>query len=164
MAAPARMTQGRAMERTFRMPRKDLLNAYCLFAVTGAFAAVAAAGLGWVTPREATQAIALVVTALLLVYPVFSRRVWVTVSSRGIQGRTFLGIRRRLVRWTHPVEVRPYEPSEGPRGIALFLLRPDGRPRLLHAAFIPEPILRSSEFQAALTAFAPSGHPLRPRR
>jgi len=149
-----------ALERTFRIPSAAVRQEYVQFGVLSAVVFSVLAFMGRLPLFAAILSVGIVAAVLLLVYPLFSRRIWVTVSANGVQGRTFIGRRRRFLPWAEPVVARHHSAPKGPSGVALFRLRTPGRPRLLHSCFIPDAILRSQEFQAALALCAPAHHPL----
>lgn len=154
------MSSTKQFEQSFRIPQRALLAEYALYAAVVGLGSMAYAMFSGSSFSEAVVMPALMVAALLLVYPVFSRRLWVSLSPAGVQGRTFLGGRRARVSWKEPVVLEAHTLSKGPTGVALFRLRPNGKRKLFRSLFIPDAILNSPEYRAALARYAPTQHPL----
>ncbi|GAB3670686.1 hypothetical protein [Ramlibacter alkalitolerans] len=148
------------MEHSFRIPAKYLRERYVLLALVAVVFSAGAVFVGVLTTEVAAFGVLSVVIVELLVYPLFKLRVWVTLSSEGVQARHFFGGRRALVEWRTPVEVRDYWPPKGERGVALYRVGPGAQPETFHSAFIPNAILWSKEFRASLACLAPQDHPL----
>ncbi|MDR7332706.1 hypothetical protein [Roseateles asaccharophilus] len=153
------MTKALTPEQTFRMPASYLLRQCALMAAVSAVGVFVWAKFGRVGTQAAPFA-GLVLLAFFLVYPLLRLRVWVTLSGAGIQGRGILGDRRALIAWSEPVIVEAHTQRRGAPGVRVFLFNGRGGRRLFHSLFIPHPILRDSNFRAALALVAPSNHPL----
>jgi len=106
--------------------------------------------------------LALLITFLgvLVVYSLFARRRWVTLSPKGIQGHTLFPRGRQPVQWHEQVVVTTESLPKGPLGIAIYRLAASGRPKLRYAVFIPDQILRTQDFLDSLNVFAPPDHPV----
>lgn len=92
-------------------------------------------------------------------YLIARMRIWVTVSDRGMEGKSFLFFSRMLP-WSDintvfeipmPFRISGYSVGRGDEM---------GVPLPFKSLFIPAAIYHSPEFLAAVIAFAPAGHPL----
>jgi len=99
--------------------------------------------------------------ASTVVYWFAKRKVWVGISSEGLRGPGFLGMRTTIL-WSHSVMLTPISPPSAGSvpGITVMKVDRDGIPTSLGSVFVPRAILQSASFQAALQKHAPAGHPL----
>ena len=142
--------------REFRMPTQALHTQLIWAIAFAAFAGVSAFFLqASVPPIVLAFSIGAFVVATLVVYPLSRRRVWVTTSAAGMQGRGAFGLRVRHS-WQEPVLV-----VRRGSGVQVIAVDADGIPKSFASIFVPQPILLSKQFQAEVAHYAGGKHPLR---
>ena len=147
-------------EHLFRLPASHVRQQFVILASATAVGALALVVLGGWSYTLAIQTVALVVVAELLVYPISTRRVRLSLSRKGIQGRTFIGSRRPLLSWSEIVVVRHHWLPKGEQGLALYRVRRNGKARRFHSVFVPIALVKDHRFRESLLKLAPQQHPL----
>lgn len=99
--------------------------------------------------------------AVFVSYIIASRKVWVTLSPKGIIGRGMNG-RETTLLWSVSVVLTPMTPPNVGTlpGITLLAIDATGSPTA-NGVFIPRAIFSSPQFLAAIERISPKNHPLR---
>lgn len=144
--------------REFRIPVKALRKQFAWQIAVVVGSSAAAVFITSISPVALVFGFAAVLLAILVVYPLSRRRVWVTTSPLGVQGRGSFGCKVRHS-WVEPVL---FAPALGRvAGVQVIALDKDGIPKSFASLFIPSAILLSPEFQAEVASNTTGKHPLK---
>ena len=110
-----------------------------------------------ITVSSSVQNLIFVGALLGLGYALALRSVWVSVSSYGVHGQGATG-RKVDISWHEPLRL---ERAVRSTVSGVLLSSASGKASVLTKVFVPDPIVSSVAFQAAMARWAPSGHVLR---